>query len=353
MHVATVTHPIPRPDGYAARSNDGGTVDSTALTPAGATLVATGVLTPLAILVLGRAGVLDVPSARSSHDLPTVRGAGIAPAVAVIAVAAVAGETLGDARPGLVAGALGFTALGFAEDVRGVATPRRLFGQMVLAAIAVALLEVEGLWLVPAVLFVVSYVNAFNFMDGINGISALQAIGAGVAYAVFGVGVDASALTIGGVLLAAAGLGFLPFNFPRARAFLGDAGSYFFGAWCALLLVVSLQAGLAPEAAFAPLALYLADTGVTLVQRIVRREPFSQPHRRHRYQQLVQLGASHVQVSLVVGAGIAACALLGAAAMTGGSVRVLADLGILAVIAGYLASPHLWGASLRSRSVSA
>jgi len=327
-------------------------VESTSIAAATAALAATALLTPLTIVALRRAGVLDIPNARSSHDAPTVRGVGIAPALAVVAVAAFIGDVLGDARWALGSGAVGFTALGFAEDVHGVSTHYRLLGEVALAAAAVALLGLGGVWLLLAVLFVVSYVNAFNFMDGINGISAVQAIGAGSAYSVYGMVADASALTAAGLLLTAAGLGFLPFNFPRARAFLGDAGSYFFGAWIALLLVLALQAGVAPEAAVAPVILYLADTGMTLMRRIARHERFSQPHRQHRYQQLVQMGSSHVQVSLLVGAVIAACAALGAATMsTSGLARALADLGILALTAGYLASPRLLAAVTRPTSV--
>lgn len=79
-------------------------------------------------------------------------------------------------------------------------------------------------------------------------------------------------VTIPGGLVADAALGFAPFNFPRARVFLGDAGSYFFGGWLALLAVLALGSGIPPEVTAAPFLIYLADTGAAPVKRVLRGE---------------------------------------------------------------------------------
>src|SRR2546428_12499807 len=85
---------------------------------------------------------------------------------------------------------------------------------------------------------------------------------------------------------------FLPFNFPRARMFLGDVGSYFFGAWLAVLAVVGLRQGLTIEAAFAPLAVYVADTGSTLARRLPRHQARYRPHRDHTHHAPTARGVS-------------------------------------------------------------
>src|SRR5205085_2029337 len=125
---------------------------------------------------------------------------------------------------------------------------------------------------IGVVVWLIAYVNAFNFMDGVNGVSAVQAVVAGVAWWVVGEWQDVHALAAGGLLVAAVAVAFAPFNFPRAHMFLGDVGSYFFGGWLGVLAVVALRQGLTVEASFAPLSVYLADTGMTLARRVARHE---------------------------------------------------------------------------------
>src|SRR3989442_287389 len=134
---------------------------------------------------------------------------------------------------------------------------------------------------------------------------------------------------------------FLPFNFPRARMFLGDVGSYFFGAWLAVLAVVGLRQGLTIEAAFAPLAVYVADTGSTLARRILRHQAWYRPHRDHTYQRLTARGVSHTAVAALVAVVIAACSALGAVSLVAPlGLRVLADAALALLLAIYLASPR-------------
>src|SRR5207244_9022591 len=80
-------------------------------------------------------------------------------------------------------------------------------------------------------IWVVAYTNAFNFMDGINGISAAQVIVAGGYFGIVGTQRHVPLLAAGGFVAAGAAAAFLPFNFPKATVFLGDVGSYFLGAW--------------------------------------------------------------------------------------------------------------------------
>lgn len=306
------------------------------------------VLTPLALHFLPKLGAVDHPGPRSLHNTPTARGGGLAPAVVCLSLGLFSGELLGSLRPGLLMAAGGFALLGLAEDFRGVSVKLRLLSQLLVAAGAGQLL-LAGDAPVAAVFFaavaavwLISYLNAFNFMDGINGISAVQVVVAGLTWAVVGTRVGSPELTSAGLIVAAAAAGFAPFNFPRARVFLGDVGSYFFGGWLGAVVVWGIGSEIPPEALLAPLALYLADTATTLIKRAVRGENLMSPHREHAYQRLVIGGWTHRQVDALVGGTMLACALFGVASL-GSSIplRVAGDLGIGVVLAAYLASPAL------------
>jgi UDP-N-acetylmuramyl pentapeptide phosphotransferase/UDP-N-acetylglucosamine-1-phosphate transferase len=147
-------------------------------------------------------------------------------------------------------------------------------------------------------------------------------------------------LEVAGGIVAVGTLAFAPFNFPKARLFLGDVGSYFLGGWLGVLAILCLRAGAPLEAALAPFAIYLADAGTTLVKRIRQRRPLHQSHREHAYQRLVIAGWSHAQVTVAAFAAIALCSVLGLASLRDNiPVRAVADGAALAVTAGYLALP--------------
>jgi Fuc2NAc and GlcNAc transferase len=152
------------------------------------------------------------------------------------------------------------------------------------------------------VVFIVGSANFFNFMDGIDGIAGISgAVGFGL-LALFGFAQSFVYLAFFCLLVSAASLGFLPFNFPRPRVFMGDVGSvplgFLFGA-----LVFSMTEGLADFLCLTSfLFLFYADTISTLFIRWSCGERLSQPHRRHLYQLLAnELNKKHVSVSLAYG----------------------------------------------------
>ena len=120
-----------------------------------------------------------------------------------------------------------------------------------------------------------------------------------------------------GAAVAAGALAFLPWNAVRARVFLGDAGSYGLGLALALLAAQAVVRHVPLEAALAPLALYLADTGWTLQRRVRAGERIFEAHRTHTYQRLCDVGWSHQRVTLATTAVTVAVCLLGAASLTG------------------------------------
>jgi UDP-N-acetylmuramyl pentapeptide phosphotransferase/UDP-N-acetylglucosamine-1-phosphate transferase len=311
------------------------------------TFAITLVLLPPLIAFL-RQRVVDTPTARSSHVEPTPRGGGLAVAIGTVAGLVLADHLDGSVGRGLGFVAVAFAAVGLADDLFGLPALLRLAAQPCLAAIALVWLldSVSGtvgwqvVFAVGCVLWVVSYVNAFNFMDGINGISAVQAIVAGVTWAVAGELRDQPAFTAAGVLVAVAAVAFLPFNLPRARVFLGDVGSYFLGGWLATAAIVGLRAEVPPELVMAPLVLYLADTSTTIVRRVRSGEVWHEAHRSHAYQRLTQAGWSHTRTATFVGLLMAVCSAC-ALVVHDGSVpaRAAAVAAIAVVTVGYLASP--------------
>ncbi len=315
------------------------------LAPIVCALVATG-LQPVVIGLLRQGAVLDIPGQRSSHTVPTPRGGGVAVGLGLFAgLSVLAVSTWLPLAVALIV----FFALGLAEDLYGVSVPARLALQLG-AGLVVGALLVRGVHpLLLAVLLVVgiavwvtAFANAFNFMDGVNGISAAHAMLGGLAFVGIGALRHDTTLIVVAAVVAAGGLAFLPWNAGRALVFLGDVGSYCIGAVLAVLAVHTVLSGAPVEAVFGPLALYVTDTGVTLARRIGRGATWLCPHREHAYQRLCDVGLSHQKVTVLT-VGVGACvAGLGLVSLAGDmSARVVADVTAIALLAGYLATPRL------------
>jgi UDP-GlcNAc:undecaprenyl-phosphate/decaprenyl-phosphate GlcNAc-1-phosphate transferase len=303
---------------------------------------------PLVLWVLRRGQVLDLPTDRSSHQQATPRCGGVAPAVAIVIAGLAAAALAGRDGTALVVVAVGLALIGLADDLHPVGVLPRLLGQVAVAAVALIWLAhglggsllVTGLVAGAIAVWLVGYVNAFNFMDGINGLAVAQVIVAGGAWWIIGTYEHVAALAAAGLIAAAAAAAFAPFNVPRAQMFLGDVGSYFLGGWLAVAAIIGLRAGIAPEAVLAPLAVFLADASVTLLRRVRRHAAWSQPHREHAYQRLVQSGWSHGRTTLTVAVVMAAASACGAVSLAATPwVRVAGDLGIVVMTVGYLLLP--------------
>ncbi|MBX6390860.1 MAG: glycosyltransferase family 4 protein [Frankia sp.] len=341
-----------------------------------AACVATMITAPLVIWYMRRLAVLDVANERTLHTVPTPRGGGAAVVVGIFSGVLVTVLSSGrasapDLLPMTLAVAL-FGLIGLAEDVGGdiggIAPLRRLAMQ-VLAALAltgVTVLSVAvsdtdpGLAMVVAAavigpLWVTAFVNAFNFMDGVNGISAVQATVAGVGFTLAGLVHDHEPLVAGGLVVAGAALGFAPFNLPRALVFLGDVGSYALGAAIAALALQAALSGVPVEAVVAPVVLYLADTATTLIRRIRAGERWYLPHRSHAYQRLATAGWSHTAVAGYTGMLATTCMALGLVSAAGAPVpvRACADLAILLLVVRYLGAPRRVAARLAATDAPA
>lgn len=255
-----------------------------------------------------RAKALAHPNHRSSHANPTPQGAGIVVIPVAIALAAAA-VAFGAALPGggahaatIALAGLGLTLVGFADDCHHLPILPRLAAQGLAAALVVLTFpsEIRLLpqfmpWIAERALLVVGvlwFINAVNFMDGMDGISALEtaAITLGVILLAL-LGTVPAVLGWWAAALLGAMLGFVPWNAPPARVFLGDAGSIPLGLLLAALLLHVAAAGATAAAALLPLY-YIADATLTLVGRVARGERPWEPHREHFYQRARRRGLS-------------------------------------------------------------
>jgi len=254
---------------------------------------------------------LDRPNDRSLHDRPTPRTGGIGIMIGTTAGWALAGMPMALA----FAASIALTAVSLWDDAKGLPVAWRLISH-VAAAAALVLAAGEPLW--PAcglILAIVWMTNLYNFMDGSDGLAGGMALFGFLAYAVAAGRQDAGDLASLAMLVAAAGAGFLPFNFSPARIFMGDAGSIPLGFLAAALGFEGWRREIWP--AWFPLLVFspfVADATVTLLRRAWRRQPVWRAHREHAYQKLVCLGWSHRRVAvhaygLMLAAGLSALLL--------------------------------------------
>ena len=265
-----------------------------------------------------RRSLIDVPNARSSHSVPTPRGGGVA-IVVVVAAALFGLACFGLVSTPLTWAVLGagltVALLGFADDHGHIAARWRLLGHFASAGWALfwlgglpaikvfgTTLELGWFGQLLALLFLVWMLNLYNFMDGIDGIASVEAIsaclGALLCYAVVNeTGVSGRVEW----LLIAAVAGFVCWNFPRARIFMGDAGSGFLGITVAILALNA--AWVTPQLLWSWLILlgvFIVDATFTLMRRLLRGEAVYEAHRSHAYQSAARRAGGHVPVTVTV-----------------------------------------------------
>ena len=285
--------------------------------------------------------LVDEPGERRSHAVATPRGGGISIVLAMLAALAALQLRLPGAPPSLwlvAAGLAAVAAVGWIDDHRPLSPWGRLAVHAVAAALLAAACLVAGAppWRAAAA-FVLAMVlvNVWNFMDGIDGLAASQALLAAAAWSfVTAPGGAAWWLCLA---LAAAAAGFLPFNFPRARIFLGDAGSGGIGYALAALLALGAADPPALALMLLPASAFLIDAALTLVARIVRGERWWTPHVQHLYQRLARGWGGHRGVTMAY-AGWTLAAAVGMVLMRDARATTI----MCAVFAWYLGGTALW-----------
>lgn len=291
---------------------------------------------------LQRRNVLDIPNERSSHVVPTPRGGGWGIVIGTIGASAIVlpfttGTTDTIWAAGLGLAVLIAVALSWRDDLGGLPVRIRLAVQYAAAGIALAALywtgspyldaipvsgpmsgPMSGALAIPIFALILAivltgyvwFINLYNFMDGIDGISAIETGSVLIAMALIAThaGVALPVLVIYPLICAGAALGFLAWNWHPAKVFLGDVGSVPLGIIVGFFLLAFASHGFLVSAMILPLY-YIADATITLLRRLIRGEKVWQAHRSHWYQRAAQV-IGHRKTVLVVLAGNAGLALL-------------------------------------------
>lgn len=255
----------------------------------------------------------DHPNHRSSHRIPTPTSGGIAIVITYVACTVWSGYGLAEADYLALFASLLLSLLGITDDFRNLGIRLRLFLQFMAVGMLLPLI-----WRLPALqigsLFVIEgralamivafgslwFVNLFNFMDGIDGLAATQAIFLAIAIQCLSMGKGYPLRDFSLLILAASCCGFLLFNFPRGKLFMGDIGSYFLGFTLIALGMRKIVAGELSFWAFVILiGTFVVDSSTTLLGRLRSGAVWYHPHRSHAYQLLAHRWASHERVVLL------------------------------------------------------
>lgn len=271
--------------------------------------------------------ILDHPNERSLHDRPTPRGGGVAILAAIIACETVQIVLFYDGHVMVIAASmLVVAAVAFLDDHYFIPPVYRLMAQTAAALIilyggfVMENLEIPGVaWHWPyaagalfSVLFIVWMINLYNFMDGMDGFAGGMAVSGFGAFAAMGWIAGHELFLAVNLIIACASAGFLVFNFPPARIFMGDIGSSTLGLLAAALSLWGVKDGVFPfwiaVLVFSP---FIVDASVTLLRRLWRREKIWLAHKTHYYQKLVQAGWGHrntvlLEYLIMLGCGLTA-----------------------------------------------
>lgn len=295
-----------------------------------------------AVLRWARRALLDTPNARSSHSIPTPRGGGLGLWIGMLAglgVWRLLGADAVPMPPVIAIAVVGIvTLISFLDDLASLSFRLRLLVHVVATAMMLwilgpyelARIPLLGLYWAPlsglllSVLWCVGLTNAYNFLDGIDGIAATQGLVGGIAWAVIGHTIGNPTLLLLGGMIAAACLAFLPFNWSPAKIFLGDVGSATLGMLFATLPLLAGGGGRPPV--WAPVAgvlvvwPFLFDATFTFARRLAHGENVFQAHRSHLYQRLVIAGWSHARTATLYGGAAALCGAAAVGFAAGGPV---------------------------------
>ena len=273
-----------------------------------------------------RQHMVDQPNYRSSHSVPRPRGGGLAIVVSfllALSYLALVGQLDVETFLALAGGGALVAAIGYRDDRRDLPARVRLIGHFAAAIWATAwiggipsldlgftVLHWGWVGYAVSVVGIVWLLNLYNFMDGIDGIAASEAVFVAGTGGVLLLSSDARGLGLTSLSLAAACVGFLFWNWPPAKIFMGDVGSGFLGYVLAVLAIASDQTtDVSLWVWLVLLSVFVVDATVTLLRRLLQREKVYQAHRSHAYQHITALLGSHVKVTLGV-AGINCLGLL-------------------------------------------
>ncbi len=260
--------------------------------------------TAMAIAYARRRRLLDEPGGRRLHGRPTVRGAGLGPMLVLLLASLTLALTQSQYAMNVLPAALGMLLVmlaGYWDDHRPLSAPWRLAAQGLAALLLVtAVMPFDPPTQTLALLGTLWLMNLYNFIDGSDLFAASHGVLLGIVMALLAALAGDPLLMLLAMALAAVLSGFLPFNWPPARAFMGDVASAPIGYWAALLLLLGWQHGsVDPLLPLVLLSGLIADATLTLLQRMRSGRRWYQAHRSHLYQWMRRRGYSALRVCVI------------------------------------------------------
>lgn len=287
------------------------------LAPALIALVISAIGTGMVRKFLHNRAVMDMPNQRSNHAVPTPRGGGIAMLAAIAAswllipfiIPSISRQPDMPLMPYMLAITIGLAIISWFDDLKGLHAGLRFSAQALAVAGGMTLLpnlplaDLLPAYVVIPLVFVgwLWFVNLYNFMDGIDGITGIETLSIAIGLWVMTLSTPLEDAALGYIsAIGAAAVGFLLWNWAPAKIFSGDIGSISLGFLLGFFLIWAAGHNLLAPAALLP-AYYVCDASITLFKRILSGQKFWQAHSQHAYQKAVRGGYSHAEVSLRLG----------------------------------------------------
>jgi UDP-GlcNAc:undecaprenyl-phosphate/decaprenyl-phosphate GlcNAc-1-phosphate transferase len=256
--------------------------------------------------------ILDHPNERSSHTIPMPRGGGLAMVILVLGTSIGAANQIEWERSFIyiVLGAI-LALVGWRDDLFSLSPNYRFLVQGLIAIISILGLGYFKIVRIPLLgeidlgivgivitfLWIMGLINAYNFLDGIDGMAGGVAVVAGLGWMTLSSNVNNPFVFWVALSIAAASLGFLGHNWPPAKIFMGDVASTFLGYSFAVLPLLSAQSGDALTVGTLLMWIVIMDTFVTFLRRLVKGQKVISGHRSHLFQQLIDGGYKHATIS--------------------------------------------------------
>lgn len=258
--------------------------------------------------------LLDTPNSRSSHSIATPRGGGLSIVICFLSVIVLSDSLPSNIVFALTGSAVLVAIIGFWDDQGHIAARWRLLSHFIAAIWAlywlgdIAKFELLGLSINLSLFFfvVIAFVfvwllNLFNFMDGIDGIAASETIFVASAGAYFSWNNGLENLSYISLVLASSVMGFLILNWPPAKIFMGDVGSGFLGLMLGIIAYANIIEGSSVWVWLILLGVFLVDSGITLIRRIIGGEKWYEAHCNHAYQHAAKkYGHKRVTIGTII-----------------------------------------------------
>lgn len=282
-------------------------------------------MTYILIKASSRIGIIDIPNHRSLHDQPKPRTGGLAILVAITLGLVTFKSDISNELFSFFPYILLLAGMAVLDDIYSISAFKRLFLQVIVASLVIYNgLSINTLVLfhyeipinpiigaILSILFIVWLVNLYNFMDGMDGFSAGMAIFGFGTFAILAFLKGEDGFAFANLVIVVAVLGFLIFNLPPSKIFMGDVGSTVIGMFVALFTLWADYRDIFPVylsvIIFTP---FILDSTVTLIKRALRREKLMEAHCTHYYQRLVLSGLGHKKTLVIEYTWMGLCSLV-------------------------------------------